>query len=37
MAIVDAPLRHAGYIALPENRGKGGFDHAAVDAASGHV
>lgn len=30
-------LRPAGYVALPEHRGKGGFDHAAVHAASGHV
>lgn len=27
----------AGYVDLPEHRGKGGFDHAAVHAASGHV
>jgi hypothetical protein len=31
------PLRHVGYIALPPHSGKGGFDHAAVHAASGHV
>ncbi len=31
------PLRHIGYVALPPHRGKGGFDHAAVHAASGHV
>jgi DNA-binding beta-propeller fold protein YncE len=31
------PLEHIGYIALPPHRGKGGFDHAAVHAASGHV
>lgn len=31
------PLRLAGYIDLPKNRGKGGFDHAAVHARSGHV
>ncbi len=30
-------LKHVGYIALPEHAGAGGFDHAAVDAASGHV
>lgn len=31
------PLRHVGYIALPPHSAKGGFDHAAVHAASGHV
>ncbi|MGQ0584953.1 MAG: YncE family protein [Reyranella sp.] len=31
------PLRLAGYVDLPKNVGKGGFDHAAVHAASGHV
>ena len=31
------PLQHIGYIALPAHSGKGGFDHAAVHAASGHV
>ncbi|HEX9464651.1 MAG TPA: hypothetical protein VGB82_18785 [Alphaproteobacteria bacterium] len=31
------PLRHVGYIDLPLHWGKGGFDHAAVHAASGHV
>lgn len=31
------PLRLAGYVDLPKNAGKGGFDHAAVHAASGHV
>lgn len=30
-------LTTLGYIDLPEHRGKGGFDHAAVHAASGHV
>jgi DNA-binding beta-propeller fold protein YncE len=30
-------LQHAGYIALPEHTGSGGFDHAAVHAATGHV
>ena len=30
-------LRHDGYVALPEHRGTGGFDHAAVCTASGHV
>lgn len=33
----DAPLRQAGYIDLPRHEGKGGFDHAAVHAATGHV
>ncbi len=31
------PLRHIGYVALPKHHGPGGFDHAAVHAASGHV
>ena len=30
-------LQHVGYIALPEHIGSGGFDHAAVHAATGHV
>jgi DNA-binding beta-propeller fold protein YncE len=30
-------LRLIGYVALPEHRASGGFDHAAVHAASGHV
>jgi DNA-binding beta-propeller fold protein YncE len=32
-----SPLHLAGYVDLPAHRGKGGFDHAAVHAASGHV
>lgn len=32
-----SPLRLLGYVELPEHKGKGGFDHAAVHAASGHV
>jgi DNA-binding beta-propeller fold protein YncE len=31
------PLRLGGYVELPEHKGSGGFDHAAVHAASGHV
>src|SRR5689334_12143851 len=31
------PLRLTGHIDLPAHAGKGGFDHAAVHAASGHV
>src|ERR1700730_6534047 len=31
------PLRHIGYVPLPKHHGPGGFDHAAVHAASGHV
>lgn len=31
------PLQLTGYIALPSHTGKGGFDHAAPHAASGHV
>jgi DNA-binding beta-propeller fold protein YncE len=32
-----SPLRLSGYVDLPAHVGKGGFDHAAVHAASGHV
>jgi DNA-binding beta-propeller fold protein YncE len=32
-----SPLRLAGYVDLPAHRGSGGFDHAAVHAATGHV
>jgi DNA-binding beta-propeller fold protein YncE len=31
------PLHLLGHVALPEHRQSGGFDHAAVHAASGHV
>jgi DNA-binding beta-propeller fold protein YncE len=31
------PLIPAGYVDLPAHKAKGGFDHAAVHAASGHV
>ena len=31
------PLQLAGHIALPPHTGKGGFDHAAPHAASGHI
>jgi DNA-binding beta-propeller fold protein YncE len=30
-------LHLSGHVALPEHKAKGGFDHAAVHAASGHV
>lgn len=30
-------LHLAGHVDLPEHRGKGGFDHATVHAATGHV
>ena len=30
-------LHLTGHVALPEHKAKGGFDHAAVHAASGHV
>jgi DNA-binding beta-propeller fold protein YncE len=30
-------LEPRGYIELPEHRGEGGFDHAAVHAATGHL
>jgi DNA-binding beta-propeller fold protein YncE len=33
----NGPLRHIGYVDLPAHKGKGGFDHAAVHAASRHV
>lgn len=32
-----SPLRLSGYVDLPAHVAKGGFDHAAVHAASGHV
>jgi len=31
------PLDLKGYIELPAHKGSGGFDHAAVHAATGHV
>ena len=31
------PLQLTGHVDLPAHRGSGGFDHAAVHAASGHV
>src|SRR3954454_720269 len=34
---MSAPLRRIGEVALPAHRGSGGFDHAAVHAATGHV
>src|SRR5262245_27256441 len=34
---MSAVLRHIGYIELPEHVGPGGFDHAAVHAATGHI
>ncbi len=30
-------LHLTGYVTLPEHKAEGGFDHAAVHAASGHV
>ncbi|HSV25509.1 MAG TPA: YncE family protein [Xanthobacteraceae bacterium] len=36
-SIGSSVLQHTGYVALPEHRASGGFDHAAVHAASGHV
>jgi len=35
--MTDAPLTLTGYIPLPAHTGNGGFDHAAVHAATGHV
>jgi DNA-binding beta-propeller fold protein YncE len=38
MQSISSPvLRHIRYVALPENRASGGFDHAAVHAATGLV
>jgi hypothetical protein len=38
MQPISSPiLRHVGYVVLPEHSASGGFDHAAVHAASGHV
>jgi len=31
------PLKLLGHVALPPNKGSGGFDHAAVHARTGHV
>src|SRR5215471_19185180 len=35
--MTEGSLRHVGYIALPPHEAAGGFDHAAVHAATGHV
>jgi DNA-binding beta-propeller fold protein YncE len=35
--MTNGPLQHVGYVDLPAHKGKGGFDHAAVHAASRHV
>lgn len=35
--MTSAPLRLLGHVDLPAHKGRGGFDHAAVLAASGHV
>ena len=32
-----SPLTHVGFVELPKHEASGGFDHAAVHAASGHV
>src|SRR5215469_13535542 len=38
MQSISSPvLRQIGYVALPEHKASGGFDHAAVHATSGHV
>jgi DNA-binding beta-propeller fold protein YncE len=34
---MNEALHHIGYVALPEHIGSGGFDHAAVHAATGQV
>ena len=33
----SALLTHAGFVELPKHEASGGFDHAAVHSASGHV
>ena len=35
--MTDAPLTLTGHVPLPVHTGSGGFDHAAVHAATGHV
>jgi DNA-binding beta-propeller fold protein YncE len=35
--MIASPLRLAGHVELPAHKGTGGFDHAAVHAASSHV
>lgn len=35
--MTNAPLSLSGYVDLPSHKGKGGFDHAAVHAETGHV
>jgi hypothetical protein len=35
--VTHSPLRLTGHVDLPAHAGAGGFDHAAVHAASGHV
>jgi DNA-binding beta-propeller fold protein YncE len=37
VAMTPSPLSPAGHVVLPEHTGEGGFDHAAVHAASGHI
>ena len=34
---MSAPIRLAGHVELPAHAGKGGFDHAAAHAATGHI
>lgn len=35
--MTNSPLHLTGYVDPPTNKGSGGFDHAAVHAATGHV
>jgi hypothetical protein len=35
--MIRAPLTLTGHVPLPAHNGGGGFDHAAVHAATGHV
>jgi DNA-binding beta-propeller fold protein YncE len=35
--VIAMPLHLLGHVTLPEHRNSGGFDHAAVHAATGHV
>ena len=37
MPSASSPLTHVGFVELPKHEASGGFDHAAVHAASGHV
>src|SRR5258706_9452885 len=36
-AVAAMPLRHLGFIELPDHAGSGGFDHAAVHESMGRI